>query len=148
MIAYFDTSAVVPLIIDEPSSEFAERFWDQATRVVSSRLLYPEARAAIARARRMNRITTTTSRLAVSALDELLAQVDIIELDLVLSRRAGELAELHDLRGYDAVHLASAERVADREVVVVAGDVDLGRAARVLGLATASTAPGSRHPPA
>ena len=139
MIAYFDTSALVPLIIDEPSSEPAGRFWDQSTRVVSSRLVYPEARAAVARARRMERITSTTSRRAVAELDELLTQIDIVELDLSLSQRAGELAELHDLRGYDAVHLASAERVADREVVVVAGDEDLVRAAQDLGLSTAST---------
>ena len=139
MIAYFDTSALIPLVIDEPSSEPAARLWDQATRVVSSRLLYPEARAAVARARRMERITATTSRRAVAELDDLLTQVDIVELDRSLSQRAGELAEVHNLRGYDAVHLASAERVADPEVVVVAGDADLIRAARALGLSTAST---------
>ena len=87
----------------------------------------------------MERITSTTSRRAVAELDELLTQIDIVELDLSLSQRAGELAELHDLRGYDAVHLASAERVADREVVVVAGDEDLVRAAQDLGLSIAST---------
>ena len=87
----------------------------------------------------MERITSTTSRRAVAELDELLDQVDIVEFDLLLSQRAGELADLHDLRGYDAVHLASAERVADPEVVVVAGDADLARAARALGLSTAST---------
>ena len=139
MIAYFDTSALIPLVIDEPSSEPAARLWDQATRVVSSRLLYPEARAAVARARRMERITSRTSRRAVSELDDLLTQVDIVELDRLLSQRAGELAELYDLRGYDAVHLASAERVVDPEVVVVAGDADLIRAGRALGLSTAST---------
>lgn len=68
-----------------------------------------------------------------------MTQVDIVELDRLLSQRAGELAELHDLRGYDAVHLASAERIADLEVVMVAGDEDLIRAARALGLLTAST---------
>ncbi len=139
MIAYFDTSALVPLVIDEPRSEPAGLLWDRATRVVSSRLLYPEARAAVARARRMERISSSTSRRAVAELDDLLTQVDIVELDLVLSRRAGELADLHELRGYDAVHLASAERIADLEVVVVAGDEDLVRAARSLGLLTAST---------
>ena len=68
-----------------------------------------------------------------------MTQVDIVELDRLLSQRAGELAELYDLRGYDAVHLASAERVVDPEVVVVAGDADLIRAGRALGLSTAST---------
>lgn len=52
MIAYFDTSAFVPLVIDEPSSPTAQRLWDIADRVVSVRLLYPETRAALAMARR------------------------------------------------------------------------------------------------
>ena len=49
MIAYFDTSAVIPTIIDEPASVACVRLWDEADRVISVRLLYPEARAALAR---------------------------------------------------------------------------------------------------
>jgi hypothetical protein len=33
-----------------------------------------------------------------------------------------KLAEVRRLRGYDAVHLAAAERVRDPDVVVTAGD--------------------------
>ena len=53
---YFDTSAVVPLVIEEPSSIVASRLWDEADRVVSSRLVYAEGRAALAMARRLDRI--------------------------------------------------------------------------------------------
>ena len=35
VLAYFDTSAVIPLVIDEPSSATCERLWDDATKVVS-----------------------------------------------------------------------------------------------------------------
>ena len=49
MIVYFDTSAIIPLIIDEASSPLCERFWNDATQAVSSRLLYVEARAALAK---------------------------------------------------------------------------------------------------
>lgn len=52
MIAYFDSSAFVPLILDEPSSEYARRLWLQVDRVASTRLLYVESRAALARAHR------------------------------------------------------------------------------------------------
>ncbi|CAN5819560.1 hypothetical protein BH18ACT2_BH18ACT2_20760 [soil metagenome] len=38
MIAYFDTSAIVPLLIDEPGTALAARTWTIADRVVSVRL--------------------------------------------------------------------------------------------------------------
>ena len=63
----------------------------------------------------------------------------MVEVDDGLVRRAGELAELHALRGYDADHLAAAERVADDEVVLVAGGRKLLTAAATLGLALADT---------
>jgi len=52
----------------------------------------------------------------------------------------GRLAAAHGLRGYDAVHLASAEALAGRDLVLAAGDRALLAAATALGLATASTA--------
>ena len=122
MIAYFDTSAVVPLLIAEPGSARAASLWNSADRVVSVRLLYPETRAALAQARRLGRITTRHLRSAVTDFDSLFDEIDLVELDDSLARRAGELAEVHRLRGYDAVHLAAAERIHDPDVVVIAGD--------------------------
>ncbi len=57
MIVYFDTFAFIPLIIEEPSSESCKRLWNEATRVVSVRLHYAEARAALARAQRLRWLT-------------------------------------------------------------------------------------------
>ena len=50
---------------------------------------------------------------------------------------AGDLAETHALRGYDAVHLASALAIADDRTVMVTTDRHLRTAARNVGLATA-----------
>lgn len=140
MNAYFDTSALIPLVIDEEGSRVATRFWDTATRLISTRLIYPEARAAVAQAHRLGRVTDATLRKAHADIDTLIAQLDIVELDISLARRAGDLAEAHALRGYDAVHLASAERANDDELVLVAGDAHLLAAAGELGLHRASTA--------
>lgn len=38
MIAYFDTSAIVPLVIAESGTDAAGRIWDGGDRVVSIRL--------------------------------------------------------------------------------------------------------------
>jgi hypothetical protein len=47
------------------------------------------------------------------------------------------LAEARQLRGYDAVHLAAADRVHDPDVVVVAGDGALLDAATAEGMKAA-----------
>jgi predicted nucleic acid-binding protein len=137
VIAYFDTSAVVPLLIAEPGSARAASLWDGADRVVSVRLLYPEARAALAQAERLGRLTAGQLRDAVTELDSLFEEIDLIEVDDGLARHAGELAEVRQLRGYDAVHLAAADRVRDPNVVVIAGDSALRDAAAAEGMAVA-----------
>jgi uncharacterized protein len=137
MIAYFDTSALVPLLIEEPTSDRCARLWNEATRAVSVRLLYPEARAALARAERMRRLTRPQLAAAVSELDALLVEIDIVELSAMTARTAGELAQQYGLRGYDAVHLAAALAVADDDVVFVTGDAELAAAALRTGLAVA-----------
>lgn len=137
MIAYFDTSAVVPLLIAEPGSARAASLWDGADRVVSVRLLYPEARAALAQAERLGRLTAGQLRDVVNELDSLFEEIHLIEVDDALARRAGELADVRQLRGYDAVHLAAADRVRDPDVVVIAGDSALCDAAAAEGMAVA-----------
>lgn len=62
--------------------------------------------------------------------------VDPVEVDGDVVARAGDLAEQHALRAYDALHLASAESVADSETVLVSADRELLAAARARGLAT------------
>jgi uncharacterized protein len=137
VIAYFDTSAVMPLLIAEPGSDRATSLWDGADRVMSVRLLYPQARAALAQAERLGRLTARQLRDAVTEFDTLFEQIDLVEVDDVLARRAGELAEVRQLRGYDAVHLAAADRVRDPSVVMIAGDGALLAAAAAEGMAIA-----------
>ena len=137
MIAYFDTSAVIPTIIDEPASVACVRLWDEADRVISVRLLYPEARAALARAHRMNRLTLRQLAAATDELDAAVREVDNVEMGAELARHAGELAQRHELRGYDAVHLAAAVTARSADLVVVTGDNDLARAAQSVGLLVA-----------
>jgi predicted nucleic acid-binding protein len=137
LIVYFDTSALVPLLVEEPGSAVAARLWDEADRVATSRLAYPEARAALAQAHRMGRMGAAALRRAVTELDGLLDGVDIVEPVAPLVRRAGELAEAQALRAYDAVHLSAAESLNDPDLVLAAGDKHLLRAARDLHLAVA-----------
>jgi predicted nucleic acid-binding protein len=137
VIAYFDTSAIVTLLVDEAGTAAAGRIWDRAERLVSIRLARVEARAALAQATRLGRITPQQLRTSKRALEELAAQLDVVEIDEDLVDRASDLAEHHSLRAYDAVHLAAVRRVLDQDLVFVAGDRALLAAARVIGISVA-----------
>jgi uncharacterized protein len=139
VIAYFDTSAIIPLIIDEPSSDTCERVWNEADRSVSVRLLYPEARAALARARRVRRISERQLADAIDELELINTELTHVEVSAELAHAAGDLAHTYQLRGYDAVHLAAALATTQAEFVLVTGDTDLATAARSLGLPVAFT---------
>ena len=117
----------------EPGSELAAELWDRAASVVSSQLIYPEARAAAAAAHRRRRITSTTLRRAVDRIDELCTEFDVIGLDPDLAHSAGDLAEAHGLRGYDAVHLATALSVESDSMLLATWDGDLAHAAVAAG---------------
>lgn len=139
MIAYFDTSSIIPLLIEEPGSETAGRLWDEADRLVSIRLIYAEAHATLAQASRGRRLDQRHLRRAVADLLNLYGQLDLVEVTDGLVRCAGSIAELHALRGYDALHLAAAEAVNDNELVLVSGDASLCQAAHDLGIQVART---------
>jgi predicted nucleic acid-binding protein len=140
VIAYFHTSALVPLLVEEAGSVNASRLWDEADRVAGVRLTYVEGRAALAAAGRAGRLRGPTLAEAVERLEDLCRQTRVvIEVGDGLVRRAGQLAEEHGLRGYDAVHLAAAETLRDEEIVLVAGDNALCRAAEAVGLPVART---------
>lgn len=136
MITYVDTSTLIKLIVNEPGSDLAARIWEAADALASVRLVEVEARAALAAALRAERLTTAQHRRAVKVLAELLDQVDLVEITAGLITAAGRLAEVHALRGYDAVHLAAALFVgAD---VLTSADADLCVAASAERIAVAN----------
>lgn len=117
----------------EAGSDLAEELWATSSMRISSQLLYPETRAALAAATRAGRIDAQTLRRAVVDLDRAAAAMRLIGIDDALARAAGGLAEEHALRGYDAVHLGTALGVDDPGLLVVTWDRELASAARACG---------------
>jgi predicted nucleic acid-binding protein len=120
------------------TSETRARVGD-ATLVATSRVAYPEARAAFARRQREAAITRRALARAVSALDRDLGRFVVVELSAKVARRAGELAERRGLRGFDAIHLASALEVEELTGLMpgfCCYDERLGEAASIEGLPT------------
>ena len=108
MLAYVDTSTLLKLIIDEEGSDRADIIWQSADNVSSVSLIVVEARAALAAAARGGRITARQHVAAKAELGALLGDLYVVEPTDRLIASAAELAELEELRGYDAVHLAGA----------------------------------------
>ncbi len=139
MICYFDTSAVVPLLVSEPGSAFCRRLWEEADDVVTTQLAYVEAAAALAQATRLERLTRADHQSALRILDELWREFHVVEVGDDLVHRAAQLAHACALHGYDAVHCAAAELLDDDDLVVASGDKKVLNACSSLGLATADT---------
>lgn len=105
--------------------------------MASSILSYPEGRAALAAAVRQDRLGKDEQAQALAAFEELQADLITVGVDSTLARRAGKHAEDLGLRGYDAVHLATALELGDEEIVLVTWDRNLARATEQVGLGLA-----------
>lgn len=142
-LVYFDASALVKLVVDEPGSDLAAVLWDGCDAALSSRLTYPEVCAALAAAGRNHDLRDDEVALAVASWEEFWAAVRPVELTPAVTRLAGELTRRHALRGADAVHLASALAVPDPDLVVAVWDRRLhaGAAAERLAVAPATLPP-------
>lgn len=138
MIVYFETSALIKLLVEEEHSEVCTVIWDAADLRMTSRLTYPEARAALATAMRSRRLTRGGHRKVKQELGRRVDEMTIIEATGDIASRAGDLAEAHALRGYDALHLASALAAESADVVMATWDDDLIRAAGELSLGVAT----------
>jgi predicted nucleic acid-binding protein len=138
LILYLDTSALVKLYVRELGSARVRRAVTKAEQVGTSRVAYPEARAAFARRSREGMLGARALRRAVAALEADLPSLVVVECGGSLARRAGELAERRALRGFDAIHLASALDLRDLsggEVRFLAFDDRLNAGAMAEGLA-------------
>lgn len=141
MILYLDTSALVKLYVRERGSAQVRSLVSAAKAVATSMVAYAEARAAFARLRRERPVSTRRHRERVAQLNRDWNRYAVIELTAAVARNAGELAELQGLRGFDAIHLASAQWLSSAqgdEVLFQAFDRRLAAGAESAGLAVAS----------
>lgn len=146
---YCDASALVKLYVSERGSQWMEVIaetgrspWEKMNTLVTSTLGVVETSAAIARRARQGEIDTATQRKLYA--DIVLASESIyilVNVDDEIIYRASELTQELPLRGYDAVHLATAlqfnaalGRVGLAPLAFVSADQALLEAARRLGL--------------
>jgi predicted nucleic acid-binding protein len=139
LIIYLDSSAVVPILVEEPGTATCRRLWNDADRRITSRLTYVEVAAALAMAEQRDRISSAAHDQVWTGFAGIWPDLDIVEVTAELVTSAAGLVRPLALRGYDAVHCATAVAIDDPELVAAAGDGRLLDAWRAMGMAVVNT---------
>lgn len=109
MFLYMDTSALVKKYFKEEGTSGVISLWKGATAIVTSTVTFAETLAAIHRKRReQNGVNARLFRRVISSFDrdwQSFVRVDVTDH---LGDTIRRLVALHLLRGFDAIHLASA----------------------------------------
>ncbi len=134
-LAFWDSSGLVKLLVDEAGTDVAVALWDESAGVVASRLSVPEMSAALAAAERGGRVDRARARLARDEWHRYLVALDVVEVSAEIADHAAGLAAAHPLSGADAVHLATALALRESELVLATWDRRLRAAALAEGLA-------------
>ena len=140
-VLYLDSSAIVPLYIAEPNTALVQRAAADALAsdgLCSATITFAEVKAALARANRAGRFVGPNDHaLVVEAFEQdWKAKFNTWAVSTKLARLAGELAEVHGLRGYDAVQLAAALTLEVKlgDLEFLGFDAELNDAAKAAGL--------------
>jgi len=134
VIVYGDTSALIKLVMNQPGTLEMLGLRTGVTLLAASQIAYVELRAAVAAVHRDRRLRPAEYEHAKAGIESLWQSTSPLEVDASLLRHAGQLAEDHGLRGYDAVHLAALTRLGPApECMLASWDGELRRAASALG---------------
>ena len=108
MIVYLDASALVKKYIEEIGSQHVDQLLDYANVIGTSLISRAEVSAAMARTVRTGAVSQQEASAALDIFRTEWADLARLEITETTVARADELAWQHGLRGYDAVHLATA----------------------------------------
>jgi predicted nucleic acid-binding protein len=139
MILYLDTSALVKRYFREPYSEEVISKWQAATEIVTSAVAYAETMASIYRKKREADLKETLIRKIVESFRTDWKSLIRVEVTEDLNEYIDKIVLAHPLRGFDAIHLASARVIQERlpeDFVFSCFDLGLARAAQAEGMST------------
>ena len=132
-LLYLDTSALIRLYSDEPHRDAVLTEQAASGGVVAHAITYVELRAGLAGRLRRKLMKSRDYRTAKAAFETDWPTFAHVEINPLLLTQAGDLAEAHALRAYDAVHLAAALGVLPLGLVFMTFDEQLREvAARVM----------------
>lgn len=139
MILYLDTSALVKRYFKEPYTEDVIDWWQKADEIVTSSVAYAEAMAAFHRKKRDAGLQNAVMQQIVSDLRADWSGFIRIQVNDELNETIDKAVALHPLRGFDAIHLASAMIIHEKfkdDLLFACFDKNLSQAANAEGIQT------------
>jgi predicted nucleic acid-binding protein len=139
MIAYVDASALVKRYLLERGSRETVELTSQAELTATSIISRAEVAAGLAKAVRAHVVRDEVAKHAQRSFAGDWPDLLRVSVSEALMERAEAVAWEHGLRGYDAVHLASAltwQESAGEQIVLATFDQQLWKAAKRVGLKT------------
>lgn len=140
MILYLDTSAIVKKYFKEQGSAEVIRLWKKTSSIITSTVAYAETLAAIHRKKRetadIDQSIFKAIRIAFEKDWKSFIHVDVTS---ALNKTIKRVIATHPLKGFDAIHLASALIVRQRieeEFIFACYDKSLNKSAGKEGLIT------------
>ena len=136
---FWDSSALVPLIVAETLSETMRALAEDERRIVVWWAAPVECASAVARRERAGDLDPEGASDALATLDSLVAEWSEVPPTPQLRDEAGRLVRVHDLRAADALQLAALQAASERRprtLEFVALDDRLALAARREGFPT------------
>jgi len=130
---FWDASAIIPLLTDEPAREGLLRFLEQDAEILAWWATPVEIASALARRERDKLLTSDQTEAALAAARELAQSWHEIMPSDTIRRTAERLLRMHSLRAADSLQLAAAIIAADHDpgsLEMVCLDARLASAAR------------------
>jgi len=138
LILYFDSSAMVKRYVEEQGTSDVLDWMDDSELNGTVLVTRAEVAAAITRAVRMQYVSPENAGQFLNVFHKEWNNFTRLPVTESLVARADALACEHNLRGYDAIHLAAAlnwQELIDLPVALVTYDKELASVARALGMA-------------
>ena len=108
MILYLDTSALLKRYFKEHGSSEVISEWKKAEAIATSMVTYAETMAAVFRKKRETEGSSSLFKNILRTFRKDWESFVLVEVTSTLNDRIGKLLETYALRGFDAIHLASA----------------------------------------
>lgn len=136
-ILYLDTSALVKQYVQERGSREVQDLIRTAEHAGTSQITRTEMAAALARATRMGLVPVTEGESAWNGFLKDWEAITRLKVSGQIIEQSSELAWKYPLRGYDALHLASAvlwQEILEAQIILATFDRELWSAGSQAGL--------------
>ncbi len=117
MILYCDTSALIKRYVEEEGTVYVDKLWEECQGVVTSVVAFAEAMSAFSRKLREGILSVKEHSKTVRKFKDDYEHLILVPVDNDLNSVMEGLFNRHHLRGFDAIHLASALIFKDLEEI-------------------------------